>query len=379
MASPTAVNYAEPIVETVRQPLLVLDQAMGIRQANQAYYTSFNTSPDQTLGFDLFEVDHGRWQHPELRQILEEVLPRQRSVEDVRLEQELPGLGSRILLINARRIETEGIHQPLILLAIEDMTEPIAYREKIERLNADLERRVAERTAELEQANQELKSFTYSVSHDLRAPLRSIDGFSRILLEDFAETLPDDAARQLRIVRQSAQKMGELLDDLLAFSRMSRQDMTWQTVDCNALVQDALRDAQAEWPEHNPRIEIDTLPPCPGDANLIRQVFYNLLSNAFKFTTQTAQPHISVTAEQREEGGVCYTVADNGVGFDSTYAHKLFSVFQRLHHENDFPGTGVGLAVVQRIVQRHGGNVSAESGPEHGARLTVQLPQGASP
>jgi PAS domain S-box-containing protein len=368
-------NYAEPIVETVREPLLVLDEAMRIQQANRAFYQTFRLSPERTLGVDLFELDQGRWQHRELRRLLEEILPHETVVEDVQFEQQLPTVGRRVLLVNARRIAGEDVDRPLILLAMEDVTEQVEYREKMEQLNAELEARVAARTAELERANKELESFSYSVSHDLRAPLRSIDGFSRILLEDYADQLPDDAQRYLHRVRSSTQQMGELVDDLLSFSRMSRRALQCQSVNPEQIVASIVQEARADWPEHPATVHVDALPPCDADPKLLKQVFFNLVSNAFKFTSKCAAPSIRVGADTSDAGDPVYFVADDGAGFDARYAHKLFTVFQRLHHESEFPGTGVGLALVQRIIERHGGEVWARSKLEVGTTLYFTLPR----
>lgn len=233
-------------------------------------------------------------------------------------------------------------------------------------LNIELERHVAERTAQLEAANKELEAFSYSVSHDLRAPLRAVDGFSRILLEDYAPQLTSDATRYLQMVRESAQRMGSLIDDLLTFSRLGRQPLTKQSVALADLVRQTLAELRIEQENRQVEITIGELPPCQADPALLKQVMVNLLTNALKFTRRREVAHIEIGCHQLN-GDQTYFVKDNGVGFDMQYVHKLFGVFQRLHRIEEYEGTGVGLAIVQRILNRHDGRVWAEAIVDGGA------------
>ncbi len=243
---------------------------------------------------------------------------------------------------------------------------------EIKRLNLELERRVSERTAELESANRELEAFSYSVSHDLRAPLRAVDGFSQAVLDDYASLLPPQGQRYLRTVRSSAQHMGALIDDLLQIARLSRHGLRKKSISTDELVREILDEQAAVAKERNVQIEIGPLPPSMGDPVLLRQVWGNLLSNALKYTRLQTAPRVDIGFVDTD-GVVAYFVRDNGTGFDMRYADRLFGVFQRLHRSEDFEGTGVGLAIVKRIVERHGGKVWADAKLDEGATFFFTL------
>jgi signal transduction histidine kinase len=237
----------------------------------------------------------------------------------------------------------------------------------------ELESQVRARTAELEAANRELEAFSYSVSHDLRAPLRAVDGFGRMLEEDHAGRLDGEGRRLLGVVRESSRAMGRLIDDLLAFSRLAREPLARRDVDMRALANGALEELRRDWPGD---VELGALPAARADPALLRQAWLNLLANALKYSGKRERPAVQVGG--KSEGGECvYWVRDNGVGFDMRYADKLFRVFQRLHSAEEFPGTGVGLAIVQRVVNRHGGRVWAEGAPDAGACFYFALPREA--
>ena len=243
-------------------------------------------------------------------------------------------------------------------------------RERVERHSVELEQRVRERTAELESANKELESFSYSVSHDLRAPLRAMDGFARMLEDRYAGALDAEGRRLLGIVRDASRRMGALVDDLLTFSRLGRQSMAPSEVDMSVLAAQALAELNGRG---NAAVTIEALPRARGDRTLLKQVWANLLSNALKYSAKGGAPLIEVTGSEGV-GDCVYCVSDNGVGFDMRYYEKLFGVFQRLHGAGEFPGTGVGLAIVHRIVARHGGRVWAEGKVNEGARFYFSLP-----
>jgi K+-sensing histidine kinase KdpD len=236
-----------------------------------------------------------------------------------------------------------------------------------------LEKKINERTAELQTVNDELEAFSYSVSHDLRAPLRHIHGFSEILLNNYSEELPEEAARYLGTIIGAAKQMGVLIDDLLSLSRTGRAELRKTIVSMETVVNEALSTLSQQLKGREIEWQADSLPSCYCDARLIRQVWINLIDNAVKYTRRKKKAVIKI-GHRTENGESVYFITDNGVGFDMQYAGKLFGVFQRMHSSNDFEGTGVGLANVHRIITRHGGKIWAEAKPDRGATFFFKLP-----
>jgi PAS domain S-box-containing protein len=261
-----------------------------------------------------------------------------------------------------------------VLGTYEDITERKKAEEEIRALNADLEQRVALRTSQLEAANKELEAFSYSISHDLRAPLRAIDGFTRALEEDYGKVLDAEGNRLCAVVRRNTRRMSELIDDLLAFSRYSRTEMETMPIDMGALVQSVFQEVTT--PETRARVDfrLSPLPTVSGDPILLRQVWINLISNAVKFSARRETARIEVECRSTPEEDV-FTIRDNGAGFDMRNADRLFAVFQRLHDASEFEGTGIGLAIVQRVIHRHGGRVWAEGEVDRGATFSFSLPK----
>jgi len=363
--------YAENIVDTVRQPLLVLDAELRVQSANRSFYQVFQITAQETEGKPFYELGKGQWDIPALRPLLAEILPRHTSFQDFEVEQDFPSIGRRTMLFSARKLFRVGNNTELVLLAIEDTTERKSAEKQLQLLNA----RLKEHTLALETANLELEAFTYSVSHDLRAPLRHIAGFSKILKEDFAPHLPAEGQRMVERIQAGARNAGQLVDDLLGLSQVGRKELKLEIVGLKGVVQGVVRDLEGEAMGREIEWRVGELPFVECDAALIKQVMANLLSNALKYTRPRPKAVIEVGTREQDGRAVVY-VRDNGVGFSMKYADKLFGVFQRLHRAEDFEGTGVGLATVQRIVHKHGGRVWAEAELDKGAMFCFTLTRG---
>lgn len=269
----------------------------------------------------------------------------------------------------------------IVTAIIRDTSEWKRVGEELRKLNRELEQRVRERTAQLherttqlESANRELEAFSYSVSHDLRAPLRHLSGFARLLKERSAESLDEKSLRYIRNIDEAAGLMGKLIDDLLEFSRMARAEMAKSHVSFDQTVKRVFEVLQPDMQGRKIVWRIDSLPDAEGDQTMLRLVWSNLISNALKYTRTRDEAHIEIGSAKNDQGETVYFIRDNGVGFDMQYADKLFGVFQRLHSGEDFEGTGIGLATVQRIIRRHGGSVWADGKVGSGATFYFSLP-----
>lgn len=261
---------------------------------------------------------------------------------------------------------TKPLNPDTLIYKVNIFIEKYQQEQSLIQLNRDL----GEKNEELQALNRELEAFTYSVSHDLRAPLRTLNGYSQILKEDFAETIPEEGQKLLGFISQNALKMGRLIDNLLTLSYLGRKELKKRPVDMNLLVQEVVEEQKENIGKH--RFKLGMLPPLSADRELLKQVVVNLVANAIKYSSKKPDPLIEFGAFE-EEGRTVYFVKDNGAGFDMAYYDKLFGVFQRLHSSAEFEGTGAGLAIVQRIVQRHGGDIRAEAAPGQGATFYFWL------
>lgn len=365
-------EYLENLLESAPGAIVTVNKKGDIQTANARTEELFGYARDELVGqpIDTLLPERARSAHS-----------RHLTTYFERPEQRPMGLGRD--LAGRRKDGTEfpvevGLSfahdedETIGIAFVADITERKQVQEKIKSLNKELEERVARRTVQLEAANRELEAFSYSVSHDLRAPLRTVDGFSRILLEESGPQLSSEAQRYLNLVREGAQQMGNLIDDLLAFSRLGRQPLRSQHVQPEALARRVLADLESEQEGRQVEIVISEMPACQGDPALLTQVYVNLLGNALKFTRkcEVAQIEIGYGAVTGEPA---YYVKDNGAGFDMKYADKLFGVFQRLHRSEEYEGTGVGLATVQRIIHRHGGRIWVDAAVDQGAAFYFTL------
>lgn len=348
-------DFARSVMESASDAIVSADEDGTIVSWNKGAQAIFGYTVEEAVGRPLTLL------MPE----------RHRDAHRKGLERLKAGGESRLL---GRTVEIEGLRKDGAEFPIELRVD--AWSSGGRRFFTGIVRDITERRRreeEILKLNKELEAFSYSVSHDLRTPLRAIDGYSRMLQEDCGPALDDTAKRYIDVIRSGTQRMGRLIDDLLTFSRTGRKPLDIFSIDVAAVVHSAFEEVEAAHPGREIELRVGELPRCFGDPALIRQVFVNLLSNAVKYT-RGRRPGIIEVSGRLEGGEAVYAVKDNGVGFDMKYADKLFGVFQRLHSAREFEGTGVGLALVQRIVQRHGGRVWAEGEVDQGATFYIALP-----
>ncbi len=372
-----AAGRAASVLQTVREPIVLLDRDLRVQLHNTAFAELYGLQDERADGTLLADVGEGAWQDPVVRQRLSDVLLRGRELWDFELEQRTDGT-VRYMLINARRMPLPDTDDEVVLMTISDVTVQRAVQWRVEELNRQLEGKVAQ----VSEVNRELEAFSYSVSHDLRAPLRHVAGFSDKLSRHLGEGADEKSRHYLDVISGSARRMAALIDDLLVYSRLGRAAMRQQAVDMQTLVADTRAmldanlktDAEGSGVAHHVEWTIAPLPIVVADENMMRQVWLNLLGNAVKYSANREPARIRVDYQQQADGGHQFTVSDNGAGFDMAYAGKLFGVFQRLHKASDYPGTGIGLASVRRVLTRHGGRIWAEAAPDAGATFHFHLP-----
>ncbi len=377
-ASLRSAARAASVLHTVREPIVLLDRDLKVQLHNPAFAELYGLDEESSEVRPLDSIGAGAWSDAVVRQRLTDVLLRGRELWDYEHEQRTADDQVRTMLINARRMPLPDKDDEVVLMTVSDVTVQRAVQQRVEELNRQLEGKVEQ----VSEVNRELEAFSYSVSHDLRAPLRHIGGFSDKLARHLGEEADEKSLHYLGVISNSARRMAALIDDLLVYSRLGRAAMRMQAVDMQSLVADtrAMLDAnlqseaeetgvprQVEW-------KIAPLPILVSDENMMRQVWLNLLGNAIKYSSNRDPARIEVEYQQQPDGGHLFTVRDNGAGFDMAYAAKLFGVFQRLHKASEYPGTGIGLASVRRVLTRHGGRIWAESAVDQGASFHFLLP-----
>jgi PAS domain S-box-containing protein len=365
-----AVQRSQLILQAVREPIAMLDGNLRALLVNAAFAEVYGYDAENDQNSPLEAIGHGAWKDTALLQRLSDVLLRDRELWDYELTQRTVDGIDRFVVINARRIEQPESTAPALLLTVSDITARALVEQKVTELNRQLEGKVEQ----ISDVNRELEAFSYSVSHDLRAPLRHISGFAGKLETQLGEHADERSRHYIDVISSSSRRMAQLIDDLLVFSRLGRGALRLQTVDMQSLVEEAralvesdTRDRRIDW-------KIAPLPIVIGDENMLRTVWQNLLGNAVKYTGNRERGQIEVSIDRTPGGDYEFAVRDNGAGFDMQYAGKLFGVFQRLHRASEFPGNGIGLANVRRIIARHGGRTWAEGELDRGATFHFSLP-----
>ena len=367
-----SIDYSESIINTIREPLIALDQDLRVVAVSRSFYDFFKVKSEDTVGKLIYDLGNNQWDIPKLRELLETILPQKTTFDNYEVEHDFATIGRRIMLLNARQIEQASGKEKIILLAIEDITDRKRDESEIQTLNTELERKVMERTAALQNAYDEMEAFTYSVSHDLRSPLRATDGFSQALLEDYGDKLDTTAQDYLSRIRSASQKMGGLIDDLLQLSRQTRTAMIPSTIDLGVIARQVIAELTRQNPERHVDFKINGDMSAYADTNLMHIVLDNLLGNAWKYTSLHSNAAIEF-ASFIENGEKVYYIRDDGAGFDMAYVEKLFKPFQRLHTVDEFAGNGIGLAMVYRIIKRHLGRVWAQGEIEKGSTFFFTL------
>jgi PAS domain S-box-containing protein len=376
-ASSRADARASAVLQTVREPIVLLDAQQRVLMHNAAFAELYELQDEQgASSHPLLNEVNRAWSDEVVRQRLADVLARGRELWDYEVQQETAGGVTRVLLLNARRMSLPDRSDDAVLMTLSDVTTQKASQQRIIDLNRQLEGKVEQ----VSDVNRELEAFSYSVSHDLRAPLRHISGFADKLSRQMGDAADERSRHYLQVIGDSARRMSSLIDDLLVYSRLGRSALRLQAVDMQSLVSDtrSMLDANTSADKHALPLRVDwdiqPLPILVGDENMLRQVWQNLLGNAVKYAGKREVARVEVGYALDGEGDHHFWVKDNGAGFDMAYAGKLFGVFQRLHKTSEYPGTGIGLASVRRVLARHGGRVWAESEPEQGATFHFVIP-----
>ncbi|MCC4617128.1 CHASE3 domain-containing protein [Xanthomonas campestris pv. asclepiadis] len=370
-----ANGRASSVLQTVREPIVLLDASQRILLHNPAFAELYGLEERGNESMALEDVGDGVWRDAQIHQRLADVLLRGRELWDFEHEQRAADGVLRTMLINARRMPLpDTSDEDVVLMTVSDISLQKASQLRIQELNRQMEGKVEQ----VSEVNRELEAFSYSVSHDLRAPLRHVAGFSDKLARHLGDAADEKSRHYMEVISSSARRMASLIDDLLVYSRLGRSALRLQAVDMQSLVSEtrAILDSnvQSENTGHRVDWHIAPLPVLVADENMMRQLWMNLLGNAVKYSAKRAVARIEVTYTPMADGGHQFSVRDNGAGFDMEYSAKLFGVFQRLHKASEYAGTGIGLASVRRVLTRHGGRIWAEGAVDEGATFYFVLP-----
>ncbi|MCC5942137.1 MAG: PAS domain-containing protein [Balneolaceae bacterium] len=397
-------NYSQSIVANIREPLLALDKNLKIRAANNAFYKQFKLNEKKTVGTLIYDLDGKNWNFPELKALLEEIIPEKPIIHDYEVVRKFTGIGKLHLLMNAREVVNDDESENLILLSIEDITKQVKEREKNrkfqERHTKELEEKIEERTIELQSANDELRemnqelvsmnkeleAFAYISSHDLQEPLRKIQTFVGLILEKENQNLSEKGKTYFNLMQSAAQRMQQLIDDLLAFSRLNTKERIFERVNIGIIVKEVIANFNERIEEKQATVEMDSM--CEADVIVFqfRQLMHNLISNALKFSKPGVKPHVKITSKIETgaklkaknlvpEKNYCHiSVSDNGIGFEEKFNDTIFEVFQRLHNKEKYPGTGIGLATVKKIITHHHGVIQVKSTLNKGTTFDIFIP-----
>lgn len=359
-------TFAESIVATVREPLVVLDDDLRIASVNRSFRHTFQVTEEETVGHFLYDLGNSQWDIPELRTLLSEVLPQDIEVVDYEVRHGFPELGSRVMLLNARHLPRPGLEQDAILLAIEDVTERVEHEQALQRYAHQLE----QYAADLQQTNKELDDFAYVASHDLKSPLRNLDNLAQWIAEDVGDDLPEASKRHLELMQNRVQRMEHLLDDLLAYSRAGRKEYPVEAIDAGELIREVV---ELLAPPKSFSVEtMGEMPVLHTTRPPLQQVFMNLIGNAIKHHDRT-DGRVTIFAEP-ESDPVLFTVADDGPGIAPEYHQRIFGMFQTLRPRDEVEGSGMGLALVKKLVEHAGGTIALDSEKGRGVTFYFTWP-----
>jgi PAS domain S-box-containing protein len=356
-----SLAYLESIFDTAHECLIVLDKTLAVRTANRSFYQAFNINSQQTVGQQIWQLGQGEWDIPELHELLENILKDNSEARDFELKYHLSSTDQRTLLLNARQLYYPDRAGDMILLAINDISE----RKRAEEA-------MAQYAHELARSNEELEQFAYVASHDLQEPLRMVTSYLQLLEKRYKYRLDPEADKFIGYAVDGAARMKSLITDLLAFSRAESRGLQYTRTDCNAVLARALGNLKPVVDETHAEISSQPLPTLRVDGGQLVQVFQNLVSNAIKFHS-SAPPKIEIAAEEKD-GKWLFIIKDNGIGIEPQYLDRIFVLFRRLHGLMEYPGTGIGLAICRKIVERHGGRIWAESEPGAGSTFYFTIP-----